>query len=172
MMLDWMKDDSVVKYLQNDFKSKTKTECIEFIKSSQSNKNVHFAIADDDDMYVGTVSLKNINAEAAEFAITVCKRAMGKGYAVFAMNELLLYGFNEKRLKYIYWCVSEENKRALRFYDKNGYKRIDIEKLRIETNYTEEQRNKYVWYMINCEEALMKKGMKNANNKVYFSAAW
>ena len=48
----------------------------------QIKKNIHMAITDDNDEYMGTVSLKNINYidSFAEFAITVRRTAMGKKF--------------------------------------------------------------------------------------------
>ena len=95
------------------------------------DKNLHLAVVDDNNTYMGTVSLKNIENDAAEFAITVRKNAMGKGFSKYAMSEIIRIGLEELNLKSIYWCVSPENKRAVKFYDKNGYMRIDLSKLNI-----------------------------------------
>ena len=144
-MLEWMHDPSVVEYMQADFASKSLDDCIGFIHSS-SDKNAHFAVVDDQDKYMGTVSLKHITDNEAEFAITVRKVAMGKGISSFAMREIIEYGFNTLNLKSIYWCVNPENKRAVRFYDKNGYTRID--KKEFSGGYTPEQIQQYIWYQI------------------------
>lgn len=81
-MLAWMHDQSVVEKLQTNFAVKTLDDCREFIKNSKSDNNIHLAIVDDNDLYMGTVSLKHITDKKAEFAITVCKAAMGKGYSI------------------------------------------------------------------------------------------
>ena len=95
---------------------------------------------------MGTVSLKNIENDAAEFAITVRKNAMGKGFSKYAMSEIIRIGLEELNLKSIYWCVSPENKRAVKFYDKNGYMRIDLSKLNISGGYSPQQLQHYIWY--------------------------
>lgn len=41
------------------------------------------------------------------------------------MAEIIRIGFEEKGLKKIYWYVDSANQRAIKFYDKNGYQRID-----------------------------------------------
>lgn len=148
LMLEWMHDKDVVAKLQTDFAKKTIGDCEKFIsESQQSRKNIHLAIADDKDEYMGTVSLKNIESEMAEFAITVRRNAMGKGFSKFAMEKMIEFGINELRLKCIYWCVSPENVRAVRFYDKNGYNRIDINNIKnISSEYSKEQIEFYIWY--------------------------
>lgn len=127
-MLAWMHDDTVVRFMGTDFASKTLQDCQAFIASAGDTKeNIHMAVADEQDRYMGTVSLKEINHKkaCAEFAITMCRESMGRGYAAFAMREILRIGLEECQLDYIYWYVSKRNERAIRFYDKNGYQRLE-----------------------------------------------
>lgn len=124
LMLSWMHDDSVVHDLGTDFSKKTIDDCKNFIEYAQDETHdLHLAIIDDNDEYMGTTSLKHINREKsyAEFAITVRKEAMGKGYSSYGMSEIIRKGHEELNLKNIYWCVNVKNKRAVRFYDKSGY---------------------------------------------------
>lgn len=127
LMLEWMHDTSVVENLQTDFASKGIEDCEAFIKAAQDcSTDLHLVIADEKDIYMGTVSLKHIQNGMAEFAIAVRKKAMGLGYSRFGMEEIIKIGFDELELNMIYWCVSPDNKRALRFYDKNNYKRVSM----------------------------------------------
>lgn len=147
-MLEWMHDDSVVHDLQTDFSVKTIDDCISFIEMSQNDKeNLNLAIVDDNDEYMGTVSLKHISNGTAEFAITVRKSAMGKGYSKFGMEEIIKKGFNDLGLSYIYWYVSPENARAIRFYEKNGYKRASYSSICAIKDYREKQITDYYWYL-------------------------
>ena len=150
LMLEWMHDKSVVEDLRTNFLTKTIEDCKNFIESSWQDKdNWNVAIVNDEDIYMGTVSLKNIKETSAEFGITVRSCAMGKGYAIWAMEEALRFGFVERDVQKIYWCVSPENKRAVRFYDKNGFARIDAKELDMIEGYTQEQIAAYVWYVAN-----------------------
>ena len=131
-MLEWMHDESVVEILQTNFASKTLAGCELFIQDSQvDSANLHMAIVDENDEYMGTVSLKNIADGSAEFAITIRKTVMGTGISRLAMKKIIEVGLEEKGLDSIYWCVSPENKRAVRFYDKNGYHRVSPDTLNI-----------------------------------------
>lgn len=127
LMLEWMHDADVVRNLRTDFAGKTISDCERFIEASAKNqdRDLHMAVTDDSDIYMGTVSLKGIDRAAgyAEFAITVRKCAMGQGYSAYGMREILRIGHRELGLKRIIWCVSEQNVRANRFYVKNGYQR-------------------------------------------------
>ena len=124
LMLAWMHDESVVGKLRGNFASKTIDDCRAFIENSITDENIHLAIASDTDEYMGTVSLKNIEDGSAEFAITVRKEAMSKGYSWFGMETIIDKAFNELNLESVYWCVSRENERAVRFYDKHNFHEI------------------------------------------------
>lgn len=142
LMLEWMHDPSVVENLQTDFGKKTIEDCVKFIDASKDdNHDIHLAIADAADEYQGTVSLKHIDNSSAEFAITIRSSAMGCGIATEAMDKMIQYGFEEKGLTSIYWCVSPENKRAVRFYDKNGYHRVNPDTLNIRGDCSKTQKS-------------------------------
>ena len=151
LMLEWMHDESVVEYMGANFASKTIDDCKNFIMSNQAtDKDLNLAIVDDDDTYMGTVSLKHINKSesVAEFAITVRKSAMGKGYSAYGMKEIIRIGLEELDIKKIYWCVAGINTRAVKFYDKNGYTRTTDIPNSISSAYTPEQLEKFIWYVV------------------------
>lgn len=149
LMLEWMHDENVVGYLQGQFRSKQIGDCERFIESSlKDQSNLHMAVVDENDVYMGTVSLKHISLikKTAEFAIALRTCAIGKGYSQYAMKQMLLTGINKIKLDKIYWCVSEKNKRAVRFYDKNGYRRVSMAGQQIE-GYEDKQIKEYIWYL-------------------------
>jgi diamine N-acetyltransferase len=147
-MYEWMHDTNVVDKLQTDFMSKTMEDCLSFINYGCNQNNIHLAIVDDEDVYMGTVSLKHIKDKKAEFAIVVLKDAMGKGYASWGMKEILKKGFQEYKLDEIYWCVSSDNMRAIKFYDKYEYTRVSAKDIGQIQGYKLEQINNYIWYRI------------------------
>ena len=149
-MLEWMHDEEVVHFLSANFASKTIEDCYSFIENAQSFGNdIHFAITDDNDEYMGTVSLKHVDRKngVAEFAVTVRKCAMGKGYSAYGMAEILKRGIQEYGLSKIYWCVSRVNEHAVRFYDKHSYSRTECIPDSIKNNYTIEQNEMFIWYV-------------------------
>ncbi len=151
-MLEWMHDSSVVKFLRADFGSKTIEDCVRFISNSRNDENIHLAIVDEQDCYMGTVSLKHIIDDSAEFAIAIRKGAMGKGYSKWAMNEIINLAFTKYHIKNVYWCVDVQNGRALRFYEKNGFKRVDSDIVNISEAYTQEMIDKYIWFQVSIKE--------------------
>lgn len=155
-MLEWMHNENVVGYLESNFLDKTSEECKKFIldaeKEYKKNKPfyIHYAIASiQDDEYLGTVSLKNIcfQKSAAEFAIAVRRKAMGTGAANFAIHSMIERGFSCYHLKYIYWYVAPENKRAVRFYQKNGYQQVEKKDLEQIIGRRILNDKNYIWYI-------------------------
>ena len=148
LMLEWMHDPQVVGHLSTNFAEKTLTDCENFIRwAGETKEDLHLAIANAEDIYMGTVSLKHIHNKTAEFAITVRACSMGKGYSAYGMNCILRKGIDELGLESIYWCVSRQNARAVRFYDKNGYTRTESVPASIRDAYTPEQNADFIWYV-------------------------
>jgi len=154
LMWEWMQDSNVIRDLNRDFRSKTVGDCRNFIHSVEEDKNsLHLAVVNDKDEYMGTVSLKHINRDygCAEFAIVLRSSAIGKGYAGYAMEEIIRIGLEEMNLQTIYWCVSPANKRAVRFYEKSGYEKIEVQKIEEIINkdeYSSEQLRYYDWFRV------------------------
>lgn len=147
LMIEWMHDDSVVHYLRGNFTYKNEEDCIRFIEEAEDTSiNIHMAIVNEIDEYMGTVSLKNIQCKAAEFAIVLRKCAMGKGYASYAMKEIMEYGHKICGIDNIYWCVNPDNGRAVQFYEKNNYRRCDPPDQAVD--YTEEEKYRLLWYNV------------------------
>lgn len=125
LMLEWMKDLDVVGNLAHDFFSMTIEDCLEFIKNANSEQktNIHKAICNDEDEYLGTVSLKNIDLKNrnAEYAISLRKVAHGTGAAKFGTEEILKIAFEKLNLNKVYLNVISENVRAIKFYNKVGF---------------------------------------------------
>lgn len=125
-MLRWMHDQDVVYNLAADFMNMQLDDCLRFIKKANNDESreLHRAICANDDTYLGTVSLKNISLEDhnAEYAIVVCKEAMGTGASRFATIDILRIAFEVLNLHKVYLYVKGKNIRARRFYDKIGFR--------------------------------------------------
>lgn len=124
-MLTWMHNEETVRYLAGDFENKTLDDCKVFIAHAQTNKeeSLHYAICNEQDEYQGTISLKNIDKknETAEYAIAVGPHARGSGIAYEATQQLLELAFEQQALNRLYLCVTQENIRAIAFYEKCGF---------------------------------------------------
>ncbi len=150
LMLEWMKDDTVVHYFKKIFEEKTLEDCIRFITEAQDEfENINMAIVDDHDEYMGTISLKNIRDNTAEVGIVLRSCAMGCGYASFGMDEIMKYGYHTRGIDTFFLCVDPINRRAVRFYEKQGYHKCHVPDHVF--GYTDDEKNRYIWYQVKKE---------------------
>lgn len=120
-ILEWMKDPRVNCFFRFNPENITLESVTEFIHSSAKDKNnYNFAIVDNDDVYLGTISLKNIDfdAKTAEYAIALRYNAQGKGVGIFATKEILKYAFETLKLNRVYLNVLADNINAIKLYEK------------------------------------------------------
>ena len=77
-----------------------------------------------DDRFIGTTWLKEVNMHHAnaELAIYMDRDHIGAGWGTDAQRVILEFGFNTLRLERIYLTVDSENARAIRSYEKVGFK--------------------------------------------------
>ncbi len=126
-MLEWMHDPDIQQNFRNDMGRITKEMAIDFIREARKdwkkNLNLHLAITDAEDEYMGTISLKNIDLQSkrAEYAISLRKKAQGKGIGYAASKKILEYAFIQMQLERIYLNVLKENKRAIALYERVGF---------------------------------------------------
>lgn len=124
-MYEWMTDEDIVSNFRF-FGSEIELKNIEqyVLNAQKDNENLHFAIVEDNDEYLGTISLKNVDMidKNAEYAIVLRKKAIGKGVAKKATELVLEYAFDTIGLNKVYFNVLKNNKRAIRFYEKLGFK--------------------------------------------------
>lgn len=126
-MLEWMCDSEIQKNFRFSMEKKRKEDILKFIETAETEpihgKSIHYAIADEYDEYLGTISLKDIDltAKNAEYAISLRKKAQGKGLAERATKEILHVAFDDFGFERIYLNVLAENLRAIYLYEKCGF---------------------------------------------------
>ncbi len=131
LMLEWMHDTEVQKGLQKNMLSMQIEDAEKFCRNSkipneiQSGDSLNYAIVDESDEYIGTISLKDIDLVnmSAEYAISTRRKAWGKGYAGQASKLLLDKAFNCYKLHKVYLTVLADNERAIHLYEKCGFKK-------------------------------------------------
>lgn len=126
-MLEWMQDPEIQKCFRFNTKSKTIDDVLGFIKCAtiipKEGESIHFAVVDENDEYMGTISLKafDMTSKNAEYAISMRKQAQGTGLALKATKEIIELAFNEFHLERVYLNVLSKNVRAVKFYEKAGF---------------------------------------------------
>ena len=160
-MLEWQHDENVMRYLQFDGANKTLTDVQNFIEQVQDdNRNLHLAVTADDDRYYGTISLKNIDKPkgAAEYAIALHPDSWGGG--TFVSLELLHIAFDDLGLKRVYLNVIEDNRRAVRLYEKLGFRYLYADKVSFKDKSTF-----LLWYEVKPEYMIEKYDEEQKNSK-------
>lgn len=128
-MLEWMTDPKITQFFRFDASRVTEESCIAFIAAASQQENCrHWAIADENDTYLGTISLKEITATDAEYAISTRFCAHGTGAAMEATRQVLAIAFKELGLSRVYLNVLADNGRANAFYIKAGFRFAYTEK--------------------------------------------
>lgn len=123
-MLEWMHDAGINSVFSRSFAEEDMKSVLNFIEASRSYENdLHLAVTDNNDEYLGTISLKGIDFinRNAEYAISTRRKAHGTGIAKRATLDILRYAFEELRLNKVYLNVKASNKRAIAFYEKVGF---------------------------------------------------
>lgn len=149
-MLEWMTDPEITRFFRFDASKISMESCLDYIGRAQADPNtVHFAIVDEADEYLGTISLKDIDREKkqAEYAISTRKKAHGSGAALEATRLILAYAFDELGLERVYLNVLAENGRANTFYRKAGFRFVQQERGALEIRGVKKDLN---WYEAMC----------------------
>lgn len=122
-MLEWMHDPAINCNFRFAAGSQTPERAAAFVARSMTDTDKHFAVVDETDTYLGTISLKQIDTEnaCAEYAISMRAGAQGKGFAAQATRAVLQKAFGELGLHRVYLNVLAENTRAQHLYEKTGF---------------------------------------------------
>lgn len=122
-MVEMMQDAQTTQFLQIGGPDYTLDTALRFIAGTADEAScVHRAVVDENDVYQGTISLKNLDMDnkEAEYAISMHPQAQGKGVAGFASAAVLQLAWS-LGLDRVYLNVLERNVRANRFYQKFGF---------------------------------------------------
>lgn len=132
-MLEWMTDPAIARFFRFDAASMTLDRCKDFICGAGEQENCrHWAIVNENDEYLGTISLKEIKNGSAEYAISTRAKAHGTGTAMEATRQILKIAFEDLGLNRVYLNVLADNGRANGFYRKAGFQFTHAEKNALE----------------------------------------
>lgn len=152
-ILEWMTDPEINCFFRFNGADTTRDTVLKFIAQAneEDSRTRHFAITSDQDEYLGTISLKNIDPinQNAEYAVSTRKKAHGTGAAAAATKELLHYAFKKLGLHRVYLNVLAANSRAVRFYEKIGFVREGVSRQHL---YLRGQFHDLVWFGMNRED--------------------
>jgi RimJ/RimL family protein N-acetyltransferase len=125
-MVTWSQDSEVTRYLDADYPADI-GECPDWLQKARSNRHAQlFAIVTNDAELIGDIELDNITWRSgdAELRIRIGERHLwDKGYGTDAVRTLLEHGFRHMSLSRIYLRVFSANARAIRCYEKAGFRK-------------------------------------------------
>lgn len=151
-MLEWMRDPSIARFFRFEAEKMTLDSCRSYIAAAGNDPDCrHYAIADETDTYLGTISLKNIDRakKEAEYAISTRSCAHGTGAAMSATMDILDIAFGALGLTRVYLNVLADNGRANAFYKKAGFRFTHTEQNALTIRSETKDLN---WYSISAEE--------------------
>ncbi|WP_352418758.1 GNAT family N-acetyltransferase [Proteiniborus sp.] len=147
-MQNWGKHDDPLFYDYN-FPNLNDEEILQWYNYRISNKNSKsFSVFDEEDKMIGYISIKNIRKlmKTSRLGIVFDPTILNNGYGSEAIMILLEYYFNVMEMKTLYLDVAKFNKRAIRCYEKCGFKKIREYQAKY-SNFRSElfDDNSYVW---------------------------
>jgi len=126
----WLNDEEVRQYLSMSLPF-NKTREKEFIDGLyKDDRNIILGIVlKEDNSLIGNIGLHKISSihRNAEIGIFIGdKRQWSKGYGTEALKLLIKYGFDQLNLHRIYLTVFDFNTRAMKAYEKVGFKKEGV----------------------------------------------
>ncbi len=126
----WLNDTEIGRYLGLMHPTNRLRERGYMEKLYKDDRKVNMGIVlKEGDQLIGSISLDDISIphRHAELGILIGdKSCWSKGYGTEAMNLMIEYGFNQLNLHRIYLFVYDFNARAVRAYEKVGFKREGV----------------------------------------------
>lgn len=123
----WSKDEEVSRYFEGDYPLCLE-DCPSWLQKAQSDRhNKRFAIVTkDDNEFIGDIELDHITWRSGDAELRVRigeKTRWDQGFGTDAVRTLLTHAFLRMNLSRIYLRVYSSNLRALRCYQKAGFKK-------------------------------------------------
>jgi RimJ/RimL family protein N-acetyltransferase len=140
-MVAWSRDEEVNRYLDGDYPAAL-DECSAWLKRVQSDRHAqHFAVTTLDGKLIGDIELDHITWRSgdAELRIRIGEKHLwDKGFGTDAVMTLLKHAFMRLALKRVYLRVYAANTRAVRCYEKAGFRKEGRLQRRMQNGVTAE----------------------------------
>lgn len=126
-MLLWMKDPEVQKGFRRDMSRNTRETVLNFINSACYEKidggALHFALTDESNEYMGTMTLKDICVEHnhADVSAVISPKFQGRGLGVKGMLALCKIAFEEYDFERLNVEIYPENIASTKMTEKCGF---------------------------------------------------
>lgn len=127
-VITWQKNKLLTYYVGNKLPASIRECEIRYSKTSNLLNQI-FGIEDKKGKFIGEIEIDHIKwkEKQAELFLYIGEEDLwGKGYGFDALKTFLNYIFSIKNFKCIYLRVYEHNERAIRCYEKCGFKKRGI----------------------------------------------
>ena len=127
-IIKWQKNKLLTYYVGNKLPMSLE-ECETRYSGASNLLNQIFGIEDKNGTFIGEIEINHIkwkDKQAELFLYIGEKDLWGKGYGGDALKTFINFIFNVRNFKYIYLRVYEHNERAIRCYEKCGFKKRGI----------------------------------------------
>jgi len=122
----WSRDREIARYVGGQYPTRLE-EYAEWHRRLQSDRHSHhLAISTHDDVLIGHIELDHIawRSGDAELRIRIGEKSFwDQGYGTDAVRTLVEYAFRSMRLSRVYLRVFTSNVRAIRCYEKVGFRK-------------------------------------------------
>jgi diamine N-acetyltransferase len=128
VLFAWINDGALVE-LSAPFRPVSNAEHVAWFEQIRQREDVRIFGIREDDRLVGSCQLHSIHPvhRSAELQIRIgAEDARGRGVGREALQQLLWYGFDELDLHRIYLHVFTTNERAIRLYERAGFRREGV----------------------------------------------
>lgn len=155
----WFQDEELTKYWDTTYPP-SEMEKEKWREKILNSSDKYFIIETKNKKSIGFVELKRVDRKNSQCMVGIMigdKSKWGKGYATDAMNTLLNFIFSQLNLHKVYLYAFEENKSAIRVYEKCGFK---VEGRLIEDVYKGGRFHNYLRMYILKNDFLKERGEK------------
>lgn len=122
----WEGDEEILGYLgKKGLTTAPWNDAGEWGRVVMGSRRRAFAIDTHEGEFIGYVELREINwrVRAAELRVCIGAKAYwGRGYGTAAVRKIVGLSFEHLKLQYVYLRVYRDNRRALRCYEKCGFR--------------------------------------------------
>lgn len=123
--VEWINDPEIIQHLLIYLPMSLDDETDWYERQRQDPTTQNFAIVlNDGERHIGSIGLMQINRkdQNAELGIMIGdKTAWGQGYGQEAIEQLLIFAFNQMNLHRIYLRVDADHASAIRCYERCGF---------------------------------------------------
>lgn len=125
--LNMVNDKEIRKLISHDIRTYTFLDESEWVKSKINEKaNVFSMIEKETNDFIGNIEIMNIKDNIGELGISITSKKQGNHYGQEAIKKMIDYSFNELKLDGLDLYVFDFNERAIKCYQKVGFKKVGV----------------------------------------------